>query len=231
MAIDSFRISSGGGGGLVGAFRTYIAPEVVLEDYTQEIPKRTEVEIQPTEQIKEITISKTRKTSFTRSLEVGDKGEDVRSLQRFLNAQGFTVSNTGAGSAGQETTYFGPATKAALKNYQEAHKEEILTPLGLEAGTGYLGEATIQKIAEQSPQDGTDTTEPIKEQAEIIRQTQIRTIKMLIDELIKKVNQIRKQKTESDGKGISLYLDSTTENNIENPLSERTIFYINDEGL
>ena len=54
---------------------------------------------------------------------------------------------------------------------------------------------------------------------------------MLIDELIKKVNQIRKQKTESDGKGISLYLDSTTENNIENPLSERTIFYINDEGL
>jgi peptidoglycan hydrolase-like protein with peptidoglycan-binding domain len=63
-------------------------------------------------------------------------------LQSFLNQNKFTVSETGGGSAGQETTYFGPKTKAALIKFQEYYHADILDPLGLPKGTGYLGEKT-----------------------------------------------------------------------------------------
>ena len=52
--------------------------------------------------------------TFTRDLTVGAKGDDVKCLQQTLNANGYQVSASGAGSAGSETTYFGPATTAAL---------------------------------------------------------------------------------------------------------------------
>lgn len=80
--------------------------------------------------------------AFTRDLHLGSTGEDVRALQTYLNAQGFPVSATGAGSAGNETTYFGPATRAALVKLQEAHASDILAPGGLTRGTGYFGPST-----------------------------------------------------------------------------------------
>jgi hypothetical protein len=43
-------------------------------------------------------------------------------LQRFLNAIGFTVARTGAGSVGRETNTFGNATRAALARFQKANK-------------------------------------------------------------------------------------------------------------
>lgn len=70
--------------------------------------------------------------------ELNDKGEDIRSLQKYLNAHGFSVATSGAGSPGKETTLFGSLTKAALIRYQEAHKDIILTPHGATSGTGYL---------------------------------------------------------------------------------------------
>lgn len=70
--------------------------------------------------------------------ELGDKGEDIRTLQQYLNSRGFKVAVSGAGSPGKETTLFGALTKAALIRYQEAHAEEILTPRGAVAGSGYL---------------------------------------------------------------------------------------------
>lgn len=76
--------------------------------------------------------------TFTRNLTVGSVGEDVRALQKILNAEGFTVAPTGPGSAGNESTYFGLATKAALMKYQNFYRQE----LGLTAGTGYFGPAT-----------------------------------------------------------------------------------------
>lgn len=81
--------------------------------------------------------------SFGRSLKVGMSGEDVRALQRLLNDEGFTVSDTGAGAPGQETTYFGGRTQQALIKYQNFYRADILTPVGLQFGTGYFGPSTI----------------------------------------------------------------------------------------
>lgn len=55
---------------------------------------------------------------FTRDLSWKMTGEDVRQLQIFLNRNGFPVAPSGIGSSGNETTYFGLATKAALARYQ-----------------------------------------------------------------------------------------------------------------
>lgn len=86
-------------------------------------------------------------TTFSRTLKLGMKGEDVRALQQFLNADIETrVAWSGAGSRGSETDYFGPATKRALTKFQEKHRAEILTQLGLAQGTGVLGEKTRARI-------------------------------------------------------------------------------------
>ncbi len=67
---------------------------------------------------------------------------EVLQLQKFLNGQGFVMVTTGAGSVGNETTYFGPRTKSALKRFQEAHAAAILVPQALAQGTGIFGKWT-----------------------------------------------------------------------------------------
>lgn len=79
---------------------------------------------------------------FTRDLSVGSRGKDVEELQVFLNQNGFLVASSGAGSPGNETDYFGNATKRAFAKFQEANAKDILTPLGLSKGTGYFGART-----------------------------------------------------------------------------------------
>jgi hypothetical protein len=69
--------------------------------------------------------------SFTRSLTVGSKGDDVRALQMYLNTHGFAVAANGAGSTGFETSTFGPGTKAALMKFQMAK--------GITPASGFLG--------------------------------------------------------------------------------------------
>lgn len=80
---------------------------------------------------------------FARTLKRGSTGEDVRMLQRFLNAQGFLVSASGAGSLGKETSVYSARTAAALKRFQEAHARHILQSLGLRQGTGIFGSSTL----------------------------------------------------------------------------------------
>ncbi|MEZ4156352.1 MAG: peptidoglycan-binding protein [Candidatus Paceibacterota bacterium] len=59
--------------------------------------------------------------TFTRDLTVGSQGQDVMDLQKAMNAMGFTVSTSGAGSAGAESTYFGAKTQAAVAAWQAAN--------------------------------------------------------------------------------------------------------------
>lgn len=75
---------------------------------------------------------------FTRQLKIGDKGEDVRRLQIFLNTHGCSVAKKGAGSPGKETVLFGPALKAAIVRCQQANAAALLAPAKLKKRNRYL---------------------------------------------------------------------------------------------
>lgn len=73
---------------------------------------------------------------FTRRLQFGSEGEDVRALQKFLNCAGFTIAYEGLGAPGNETLYFADRTLAAVKLFQTAYATEILLPGGFLSPTG-----------------------------------------------------------------------------------------------
>lgn len=95
-----------------------------------------------TEDEKDINTPNSFKGLFTQNLWRGVKNAQVKFLQMFLNSQGFTVSEDGFGSPGQETDYFGPKTRQALIMFQEANRVNILSPIGLINGTGFFGPQT-----------------------------------------------------------------------------------------
>jgi hypothetical protein len=73
--------------------------------------------------------------TFTRNLSLGATGTDVRCLQAILNMSADTrVALTGPGSSGNETTLFGPLTRAALAKFQAAK--------GISPAAGYFGPIT-----------------------------------------------------------------------------------------
>jgi peptidoglycan hydrolase-like protein with peptidoglycan-binding domain len=77
--------------------------------------------------------------TFARNLYLGVSGEDVLALQKLLNAHGFTVADSGAGSYGNETLYFGPATRAAVVKFQLSRS--------IEPAVGYVGPITRAALA------------------------------------------------------------------------------------
>ncbi len=79
--------------------------------------------------------------AFTRDLSEGSTGTDVMNLQKFLNMKGYAVATTGPGSAGQESTYFGSLTKAALARYQAA--------VGISPAAGFFGPTTRAHVNAQ----------------------------------------------------------------------------------
>jgi len=78
-------------------------------------------------------------TTFTRDLEFGMTGEDVRALQVYLNTHGYLVATMAEGSPGNETTFFGEATRAALIKLQQA--------AGITPTAGYFGPKTRSYVA------------------------------------------------------------------------------------
>lgn len=106
----------------------------------------------------------------TANLAPGSTGEGVRALQQWLNANGYTVATTGAGSPGMESTYYGALTQAAVGRLQD--------DLGVAYGAyrGYWGPSTRGAIARSvvtdpvdddddgdDPADPADPTAPITE--------------------------------------------------------------------
>jgi murein L,D-transpeptidase YcbB/YkuD len=59
---------------------------------------------------------------FTSDLSPGMNSNDVLQLQKRLNENAaIQVAASGAGSPGNETTYYGPAKQAAVEKYQALH--------------------------------------------------------------------------------------------------------------
>ena len=86
------------------------------------------------------------KLLVTKELRLGDVDPEVKELQKFLNNRGFLVAESGPGSSGQETERFGAGTHDAVIRFQEAHKDLLLDPFGLKAGTGIVGDLTRKFI-------------------------------------------------------------------------------------
>jgi peptidoglycan hydrolase-like protein with peptidoglycan-binding domain len=101
---------------------------------TGDFGPRTRALINSTDNENTSSISTSANSSFTRNLEEGMTGDDVKQLQIYLNTHGYIVADTGAGSPNHETNLFGSATKSALIKFQ---KDNNITP-----AIGYFGEVT-----------------------------------------------------------------------------------------
>jgi len=78
---------------------------------------------------------------ITKNLYFGLFDKEVECLQLFLKSQGSAIYPEGL-----VTGYFGSLTKQAVIKFQEKYSLEILAPLGLNKGTGYVGTLTRNKI-------------------------------------------------------------------------------------
>lgn len=103
------------------------------------------------------------------------KNENVRILQRFLNRLGFRISESGPGSPGKETDFFGPATERAVINYQKTKglkDDGIVGPRtwGLLVQEIDLVNKVIPIFNQESNEDFSDPEEEMK--VEDIKETQ-----------------------------------------------------------
>ncbi|MDO8514633.1 MAG: peptidoglycan-binding domain-containing protein [bacterium] len=88
--------------------------------------------------------------TFTRSHQQGDSGGEVMWIQQFLNSvDGTQVATTGAGSPGNETSFFGGLTRAAVSKFQQKY--------GITPTAGYWGpisRAKANALCAEAPAPG-----------------------------------------------------------------------------
>ncbi|MCU0660460.1 MAG: peptidoglycan-binding protein [Candidatus Pacebacteria bacterium] len=77
---------------------------------------------------------------LTSYMRLGSRGPEVTKLQSFLLKNSFLSI--------QPTGFFGLATDAAVKRFQEAYTADVLSSWGLNEGTGYVYITTTKKINE-----------------------------------------------------------------------------------
>ena len=93
------------------------------------------LEIQPTIS----TLDMNRISTIQNDLYLGVQDANVKRLQQLLNKLGYTVSDNGVGSIGNETEYFGSLTKNALAKFQADNQ--------VYPNAGYFGPMTKELFA------------------------------------------------------------------------------------
>jgi len=91
--------------------------------------------------------------TFNTNLMIGNTGDEVNALQIVLQKEGFSISSdemakTGGtpGVAYSVPANFSESTASAVTGFQEKYRTEVLTPVGLKYGTGYVGKSTRAKL-------------------------------------------------------------------------------------
>lgn len=84
----------------------------------------------------------TSEVYFSAPLFLDMRNKDVQKLQEFL------AKDSNVYPEGLITGYFGLLTHAAVVRFQEKYAGEILSPIGLLAGTGFVGNKTLAKLNE-----------------------------------------------------------------------------------
>ncbi|MCK4781693.1 hypothetical protein KAS79_02065 [Candidatus Parcubacteria bacterium] len=121
--------------------------EMTIPELQAKIVEITALIAQLQAQLAGTTVAGCTITSFDRNLSQGMAGDDVKCLQIVLNTASDTqIADSGVGSPGSETTYFGPLTKAGVIKFQEKYADEILASWGLTSGTGLVGSTTRAKL-------------------------------------------------------------------------------------
>lgn len=78
---------------------------------------------------------------FLSDLQFGATGNDVISLHKVLEREGFDINSAETSSA-----RFGESTASGVVGFQERYRSEVLTPAGLLRGTGYVGARTRARL-------------------------------------------------------------------------------------
>ncbi len=102
--------TGGGGGGGGWGFTPHVVPVVTITPPVNQV-------ISPI-----ISITSNIPFIFTKVLQIGSRNKEVLELQKYLNSHGLIIAKTGSGLPGQETNYFGKATKQALGLFQLKNK-------------------------------------------------------------------------------------------------------------
>ncbi len=139
--------SSGGGGSNFNKQKTFqpvttYGPTTSILTVTTSPTVTTLTTIAPTQTAIPSPAISVLKNIFTKDLFFGMTDPEVRLLQTFLNTHGFKLANTGPGSPGKETNFFGAATRYQLIQFQKANK---ITP-----AAGYFGPKTRALVNELS---------------------------------------------------------------------------------
>jgi hypothetical protein len=127
--------------------------------------------------------------TFDRDLQIGSVGEDVRCLQKYLNAEGFIIATDGVGSPGNETNLFRDKTVAAVKKWQASKGISPAT-----GGWGPLSRALYAKLVVPT----TPATPPVATPTPTTKPTQSTEEKSARTKLLAAVNAIKAARAEYD---------------------------------